>query len=155
MPSLPAANAMCFNPFKRRLPPIFIALPLSRVSLVPTSSHRRSLPMVVFSLARRKGVHISRLVTQTSYGSPESFLVFREPEICYSSSLQTRFVSLPRACEFTNFVMDRVRTLSLATLSSFLASLTGWSLIGQKTSSPPCPTTRLLSSSHPSAVRRA
>lgn len=155
MLSLLAVNATCFNPFKRRLPPTYTFLPLSRVSSVPISSLRQSPPMVVFSLAKLKAVSISRLTIQTSYGSLVSFLVFRELEICSSSFLQTKFVSLLQACDPANFILHRVRTLSRATLSSFLASSIGWFLIGLKTSSLSCPTTRLLSSSHPSAVRRA
>lgn len=99
MPSLLAVNVMCFNPYKRKPPPTYIVPLLYRVSLAPISSRRRSAPMAVFSLASPKGVNISRLTIQMSYGSPESFLAFREPETCCSSSLRTRFVSLLRTCK--------------------------------------------------------
>ena len=155
MPSSPVVNVMSFSPSKRIPPPISIILPLSRVSLVPILSRPRPAPMVIPLPVRLKGVNINRLTIRTSYGSLASFLAFREPETCCFSFLQTRFVRFVRVVSPPNPVVHRVRVSSLVIPSSFPASSIGWSLIAQRTSSLSCPTTRLLSSSRPLAVRRA
>lgn len=93
-PSSLAVNAMSFNLSRKRPPPTFITLPLSRVSSAQISSRLRLALMALPSPARLKGLNISRPTTRTLYGSLESFLVSREPGTCSSSSLQTRCVSI-------------------------------------------------------------
>lgn len=146
---------MCSNPSKRRRRPTFIIPPLSRASSVPILSRRQSPPTVILRLVRAKGVNTSRLSIQMSYGSLVNFSAFRELETCCSSSLQARFVSIYTLAYRSDSVACRVRASSLVTRSSSHASSIGWSLIAQRTSSPSCQTTRLLSSFLPLGVRRA